>query len=366
MARNPRFDLESLFPNLGAAVTEQSETWRKTLKGAQLLSELRQSDLDGSTTAKELVYRDGHLSLYHYLPVRGEPLLPPILIVYSLVNRYYMIDLQPDRSLVRRLLELGADLYVLDWGYPTPVDRWTTMEDHICYLGDCADVVRQRHAIEQVNLLGVCQGGFFALCYAALNPARVSNLITMITPLDFDADDTLMARIAKHTDVDRLVDTLGNVPGSLMHQQFLMRSPFNQNIQKYADLVNLFDDREALMTFLRMERWINDSPDHPGETFRKWVADGYQGNKLIKGTFELDGRPVSLANVRMPVLNMYGERDDIVEPASSAALGKYVGSTDYTARSFPVGHIGMYVSSKVQTGLPLTITEWLRERTAAQ
>ena len=349
---------------LGAAATEQSETFRKSVKGAQLLSELRQSDLDGSTTPKELVYRDGHLSLYHYLPVRpSESLLPPILIVYSLVNRYYMIDLQPDRSLVRRLLDLGADLYVLDWGYPTPVDRWTTMEDHINYLGDCADVVRDRHGLERLNLLGVCQGGFFTLCYAALNPERVANLITMITPLDFDADDTLMARIAKHTDVDRLVDSLGNVPGSLMHQQFLMRSPFAQNIQKYADLVNLFEDREALMTFLRMERWINDSPDHPGETFRKWIADGYQGNKLIKGTFELDGRPVSLSNVRMPVLNMYGERDDIVEPASSAALEQYVGSTDYTARSFPVGHIGMYVSSKVQSGLPLTITEWLRERT---
>src|ERR1035441_6768346 len=122
-----------------------------------------------------------------------------------------------------------------------------------------------------------------------------------------------------------------------------MRSPFAQNIQKYADLVNLFDDRDALLTFLRMERWINDSPDHPGETFRKWIKDGYQGNKL-KGTFELDGRRVSLGDVRMPVLNMYGERDDIVEPASSAALEKYVGSTDYTARSFPVGHINQFIS----------------------
>ena len=364
MASDARFAFESLFPALGeAALREQSEIMHKALKGAQVLSEMRRSDLDGSTTPKELVYSDGHLRLFHYLPARaGAALLPPILIVYSLVNRYYVIDLQPDRSLVRRLLDFGADLYVLDWGYPTPVDRFTTMEDHIGYIGDCADVVRERHDLERVNLLGVCQGGFFTLCYAALNPARVGNLITMITPLDFDADDTLLARVAKHTDTDRLVDTLGNIPGALMHQQFLMRSPFAQNIQKYADLVNLFDDRDALLTFLRMERWINDSPDHPGETFRKWIKDGYQGNKLIKGTFELDGRPVSLGDVRMPVLNMYGERDDIVEPASSAALEKYVGSTDYTARSFPVGHIGMYVSSKVQSGLPLTITEWLRAR----
>jgi polyhydroxyalkanoate synthase len=364
MANSDRFEIESLFPSWGAAaVLEQSETMRKTLKGAEVLRELRQSDLDGSTTPKELVYSDGHLRLFHYLPVRPvESLLPPLLIVYSLVNRYYMIDLQPDRSLVRRLLDLGADLYVLDWGYPTPVDRWTTMEDHIGYLGDCVDVVCERHDLARVNVLGICQGGYFTLCYAALNPDRVANLITMITPVDFDLDDTLLARVAKHTDADRLVDTLGNIPGSLMHQQFLLRSPFAQNVQKYADLVHLFEERESLMTFLRMERWINDSPDHPGETFRKWLKDGYQANKLAKGTFELDGRPVSLGDVRIPVLNMYAERDDIVEPKSSAALEKYVGSTDYTARSFPVGHIGMYVSSKLQRSLPTMITEWLRAR----
>ena len=286
MARDPSADLELLFSGLGAvAVREYSEMLRKALKGTHVLSELRQSDLDSATTPKELVYSDGHLNLFHYLPARpAATLLPPILIVYSLINRYYMIDLQPDRSLVRRLLELGADLYVLDWGYPTPLDRFTTMEDHIGYLGDCADVVRERHGSERVNLLGICQGGYFTLCYAALNPERVGSLITMITPLDFDLDDTILARVAKHTDTDRLVDTLGNIPGSLMHQQFLLRSPFAQNVQKYADLMNLFDDREQLMTFLRMERWINDSPDHPGETFRKWLKDGYQENKLVKGT----------------------------------------------------------------------------------
>lgn len=364
MASNAAEPPESLFDRFGRhAIHEQSELFRKALKGTTVLSELRQSDLDIATTPKELVYRDGHLSLFHYVPHQPvESLLPPLLIVYSLVNRYYMIDLQPDRSLVRRLLALGADLYVLDWGYPTRSDRWTTMEDHIDYIADCVDVVGDRHGLDAINMLGICQGGFFSLCYAALHPHRVKNLISMITPLDFAADDTLLARIAKRTDSDRMVDTLGNIPGSLMHQGFLMRSPFAQNIQKYADLVNLFDDREQLMTFLRMEKWIYDSPDHPGETFRKWIKDGYQENKLIKGTFELNGRAVSLGDVQMPVLNLYGERDDIVQPASSAALGKYIGTSDYTERAFPVGHIGMYVSSKVQNDLPPAITQWLRAR----
>ncbi|GAC1520291.1 MAG: class III poly(R)-hydroxyalkanoic acid synthase subunit PhaC [Vulcanimicrobiaceae bacterium] len=328
--------------------------------GSDALRDMAAEDLEIGTSPKELVYQDGHVKLYHYVPSRAtEELLAPLLIVYSLVNRYDMIDLQPNRSIVRRLLELGADLYVIDWGYPTPSDRWTTMEDHVDLLGDCADVVRARHGLDNIDVLGICQGGFFTLCYAALNPERVRNVIAMIVPVDFDLDQTLMAKLARNTDVDLLVDTLGNVPGRLIAQQFLMRRPFAQHVQKYADLVDLFEDRDGLLTFLRMEKWINDSPDHPGETFRTWIKDCYQQNMLVKGSFVLGGRAVDLRNVTMPVLNLYGDRDDIVEPASSAALGTYVGSKDVTVCSFPIGHIGMYVSGKTQQRLPATIVDWL-------
>lgn len=363
MAAKAPFDLSALPEFAASALRDQGDAMRKMLKGVEEMRNLRRSDLEIGTSPKELVYREGHLRLYRYVsPKPSAERLAPLLIVYSLVNRYDMIDLQPDRSLVRRLLDLGADLYVIDWGYPTPSDRWTTMEDHVAALGDCADVVRERHGVKSLDVLGICQGGFFSLCYAALNPKRVRNLIAMIVPVDFDRDDTLMAKLARSTDVDRMVDTLGNVPGRLIAQQFLMRSPFQQHIQKYADLVELFDDREGLLTFLRMEKWIADSPDHPGETFRRWIKDCYQENRLVKGSFELDGRVVDLKNVTMPLLNLYGERDDIVDPASSAALGAHVGSSDVTVESFPVGHIGMYVSGKTQKLLPTTIAEWLGAR----
>ncbi len=360
MTAKAPWDLSAL-PDLASnALHEQSEVLRKMRAGIDELRNLHQDDLAIGTSPKELVYRDGHVKLFRYVPARQrEELAAPLLIVYSLVNRFDMIDLQPDRSVVRRLLALGADLYVIDWGYPTPSDRWATMEDYVETLGDCVDEIRARHGLDKLDVLGICQGGFFTLCYAALNPERVRNLITMIVPVDFDLDQTLMAKLARNTDVDRLVDTLGNVPGRLIAQQFLMRSPFAQYIQKYADLVDLFEDHDALLTFLRMEKWINDSPDHPGETFRTWIKDCYQQNRLVKGSFVLGGRVVDLQDVTMPILNLYGERDDIVEPASSAALGTYVGSTDVTVRSFPVGHIGMYVSGKTQQRLPATIVEWL-------
>jgi polyhydroxyalkanoate synthase len=141
-----------------------------------------------------------------------------------------------------------------------------------------------------------------------------------------------------------------------------MRNPVQQNVRKYADMLDIVDDREKLLTFLRMEKWLFDSPDHPGEVFRRWIKDFYQQNKLVKGTLEIDGVAVALSQLRMPILNLYGAQDDIVEPASSLALERHVGTKDYSARAFPVGHIGMYVSSKVQRDLPAAIAAWLRER----
>ncbi len=324
---------------------------------------VRASDVDVGTAPKDEVYRDGHVVLYRYRPVVDRPLSTPVVIVYGLINRYYMVDLQPDRSLVRKLLQLGLDLYVIDWGYATRADRWTTLDDYVTtYLADCCDVIAERHGVEQTGILGICQGGVLSLCYAALYPERVRNLITMITPVDFDADTGLIARLARSLNVDQLVDAYGNIPKELINYGFLMRSPLQQNIGKYADLVEIADDRDKLLNFLRMEKWLFDSPDHPGEAFRKWIKDFYQQNKLVKGTLEISGRTVSLDHLRMPVLNVFATQDDIIEPASSIALETHVGTRDYTARGFPVGHVGMYVSGKVQRDLPETIAGWLHQR----
>lgn len=339
------------------------DVFGKLLRSGETFASVRTGDVDVGTAPKDEVYRDGHVVLYRYRPMVGRPLSPPVLIVYALINRYYMIDLQPDRSLVRNLLRLGLDLYVVDWGYATRADRWTTFDDYVTtYVADCVEMIRARHDLARINLLGICQGGVLSLCYAALNPECVANLITMITPVDFDADCGLISRFARTLDVDKLVGAYGNIPKELINYGFLMRNPFQQNVRKYADMLDIAGDRDKLLNFLRMEKWLFDSPDHPGEAFRKWIKDFYQDNKLVKGTLEIDGVSVALSQLRMPILNVYGTQDDIIEPASSVALERHVGTNDYTARAFPVGHIGMYVSGKVQRDLPAAIAEWLHER----
>jgi len=147
-----------------------------------------------------------------------------------------------------------------------------------------------------------------------------------------------------------------------MNFGFLLMKPFELGLRKYLDLIEILDDDKKLLNFLRMEKWIFDSPDQAGEAYRQFMKDFYQGNKLIKGEVKIGGKPVDLREVRVPVLNVYAEQDHLVPPASSVALVRYVGSADYTVKAFPVGHIGMYVSGKVQQDLPPTIANWLKER----
>ncbi|MBW4544448.1 MAG: class III poly(R)-hydroxyalkanoic acid synthase subunit PhaC [Symplocastrum torsivum CPER-KK1] len=348
---------------------EFNELAQKLVKGGEVFSRLREEDIQIGVTPKEEVYREDKVVLYRFVSKVEHSLNIPILIVYALVNRPYIVDLQEGRSLVANLLNLGLDVYLIDWGYPSRGDRWLTLDDYINgYINNCVDVVLERHNLEQINLLGICQGGAFSLCYSSLYPEKVKNLITMVTPVDFHVKEGLLnvwggcTLGSKALDVDLMVDTLGNIPGDFLNLEFLLLKPFQLGVQKYIDLLENIDSEDKLVNFLRMEKWIFDSPDQAGEAYRQFMKDFYQGNKLIKGEVEIGKKRVDLGNIRSPTLNIYAKQDHLVPPASSMALEKYIASVDYTACSFPVGHIGMYVSNKVQQDLPPTIANWLKAR----
>lgn len=312
---------------------------------------------------KDPVYQEDKLTLYRYRPIAPSAELPPVLIVYALVNRPYMMDLQPDRSLIRRLLELGLDVYLIDWGYADGADRYIDLNDYINgYLHRCLDVVLEKHHIASTTLLGVCQGGTFSLCYAALHPERVHNLITMVTPVDFKTPDNLLSRWTQEVDVEALVAAHGVVPGEVLNAAYVSLLPFRLLQQKYINLLDSGDDQAQMDNFMRMEKWIFDSPAQAGAAFSQFTRWFFQENRLLKGTLEIGGRKVDLKNIRQPILNIYGKQDHLVPPAASTALEPLVGTTDYLALGLDVGHIGMYVSARSQRELPQAIAHWLTRR----
>jgi len=343
------------------AFDEMTRFSRKLSDGLQNLSEL--GEIPTGATPKEAVYREDKLTLFRFQPSTEASETVPVLIIYALVNRPYMTDLQEDRSTVRGLIDAGLDVYLIDWGYPDRADRYLTLDDYINgYIDRCVDVIRRRHKLDKINILGICQGGTFSLCYAALHPNKVHNLVTMVTPVDFHTPDNVLSHWARHVDVDLTVDTLGNVPGEILNWSYLMLKPYRLMGQKYLDMVDQLDEPKQLQNFMRMEKWIFDSPDQAGEAFRQFTKDFYQGNKLIKGEVKIDGRAVNLKNITMPVLNIYAKEDHLVPPSASKPLKQYVGTKDYTELAFSGGHIGIYVSGRAQKEVPPTIGAWINER----
>ena len=329
--------------------------------GLKTLREI--GDYDFGATAKQEVWRDGKVVLYRFIGDKAPTARVPLLLSYALVNRPYMVDLQEDRSLVKGLLARGEDVYIIDWGYPDRSDRFLTLEDYIeRYLGGAVDHLRRSHGLDAINLLGICQGGTFALCYASLHPDKVRNLITMVTPVDFHTDDNMLSHWTREMDVDLFVDTLGNVPADLMNFCYLTLKPWRNFVQKYVGLVDILDDAKAVEDFLRMEKWIFDSPDQAGEAFRQFVKQFYQGNSFVNGGITIGEREVHLGLVEMPVLNVYAENDHLVPPSASVPLKDLVGSEDYTEVSFRGGHIGIYVSGRAQKQVPSAIHDWLAQR----
>jgi len=284
--------------------------------------------------------------------------LPPLLIVYALVNRPYMLDLEAERSFVRGLLERGRDVYLVDWGYPGPGDEATGLNDYVC---------RQLHGFVQhlrarsdapVDLLGVCQGGTLSLAYTALEPEQVRRLALLVTPVDFHADGFLLSSWLRHVDVGRMVDTLGNVPGSLLNWAFLSLKPLSLSGLKTLDLVDLLDRPREVATFARMEQWLQDSPDQAGRAFREFVEGLFRDNGLVRGGFRIGGREVDLAGVHQPVLNVYATRDHIVPPAASIPLRGLLRAGQCTEHAVDTGHIGIFASRRASATVPRLVCEW--------
>lgn len=360
-------------PNLAEVVRDVADVSRKLLSGARTLGEVSASDVEIGTTPKDEVWRRDKVILYRYRPITERRVKQSLLIAFSVVGRYTIVDLQKDRSIVRAFLERGIDVYVIDWGTASRADRWLTIDDYVNdYLAGAMAEIQARENGERVNLLGICEGGTFSLCYAALHPKMLQNLILVVTPIDFHGKDpdqpsghgflNVLTRNVPTEELDRFIEVHGNMPGELMGQVFASLTPMRTLMKYNLDLMEIAGDKKKLGDFFRMEKWIADRPPHPGELVKQWIKDFYQDNKLIKNTLKLGSRLVDLKNVTMPVLNMSALADHIVPPAMTRGIGHHLGSSDYREEALPAGHMGILVSGKAPKLVGSIVYEWLAAR----
>ncbi len=345
-----------------AAQEESLRAWQRWLNAPKVPEIARRVQV--ATTPHDVVYEEDSLKLLRYRNEHSIDFAEPVLVCFALVNRPYILDLQPDRSVVRQLLKRGFDVYLVDWGIPTAADRTLRLHDYVCgFMNNVANFVCSHSDSPKLNLLGYCMGGTMSTMYTALNPEQVKNLILMAAPIDFSGDEGLLNVWTReeYFDVDGLIDAFGNCPGSFLQSGFQMMKPVQNYFEKYTGFIERMDNDDFLENYFAMERWVNDNIPVAGETFREFVKHLYQENRLVKGEFRLRDRAVKLEDINCPLLTLTAEHDHLVPPSSTLAIKDHISSKFVHHMSINAGHIGLAVSSKAHGQLWPDAAMWIAD-----
>ena len=316
-------------------------------------------------TPSEVVYEEDRLKLLHYTSDIQPRYKTPLIFVFALVNRPYILDLKAGRSVVSHFVQGGFDTYMIDWGSPTHADRHLTLDDYINgYMANVVDYVCERTGAPQVNILGYCMGGTMSSMYTALHQEKVKNLMLLAAGIDFSTRDGMLNLWSdpNYFDVDRFVDAFGNAPAEFLQMCFQMLKPVQNFLEKPINFYERAEDDKFVEDFLTMETWLNDNIAVPGEVFREFVKFLYQKNLLVKNAMPVGKHTVDLRKITCPVLNVMAQNDDLVPCAQSAPFNDLVSSRDRKSIVVPAGHIGLAVGSKAQKEAWPEACRWLAER----
>ncbi|MGE5291833.1 MAG: alpha/beta fold hydrolase [Micromonosporaceae bacterium] len=312
-------------------------------------------------TPKDVVWKRDKAELWRYRSDRVA-YTPPVVVIHSLVSRSYVLDLHPGNSAIRLLLDSGLDMMLLDWGVADGVEADNTLETYVDgYIPEATDAACEAASTDEVTMLGYCFGGVLSLLSVARHPEMpVRNLATMATPVDFNGMRAMTALVRQgRLDPDDLLDETGNVPPEAVENAFRLLRP-TAEIAQYATLwQNLWNDR-YVEGYQAMAQWTRDHVPFPGGVFRQTVEQLVRRNALVEGGMELAGRPVDLAVITCPFLNIMAERDSIVPADAARPVVGLVGSEDAETLALDAGHVGLVASRTAATVTLPQIADWIQ------
>lgn len=333
----------------------------KVAKTVELLS--RGNHISVGDTPNDIVSETRLYRLLHYRSLVKGVSSTPILVVYALVNRSYVLDLQPNKSWIRHLLMQGFDVYLLDWKSPTRMDKYVSFDDYVnSYIDDCVEIVQNNNSSDKITLHGYCMGSSMSAMYTSLHQEKIQNLVTIAPVIDTSKDTTVIANISKQMDIDKLVSYIGYLPPEKLYECYAILKPFKQGVNKYYNLVENIDNESFVQNFLRIEKWLYDTPPIAGETIKQWINDIYKKNLLVKNQFRLGTAIVNLKKINVPLLNIVAEEDHLVSPECSVPLNEVVSSEDKRLIRFHTGHVGLIASSYSQNNVLPKVGQWIKSR----
>jgi polyhydroxyalkanoate synthase subunit PhaC len=316
-------------------------------------------------TPYEVVYETDKLKLRHYRAQSG-PRATPLLVVYALIKRPFILDLLPGRSVIENLTRQGFETFLTDWIPPTPRDRWRGFDAYVNeQLCDAVVALQLITGKDRTNMLGYCLGGLLSVLWTAFYPDSVKNLVTLATPIDTEVSENplfnLASRITKET-AELITDTYGNCPAWFINACFTAIAPVHHMLAKYMDLHKNQASRDYAEFFERFEQWMNSDVPLSGRLFSELIGDLFGRNPLVRGEFAVGNNRVDLKKITCPLLNVVGEHDDVVPAKSSLPLINLVGSRDKHNLLFRTGHVGATVSGGAHKILWPQVGAWLTER----
>ena len=333
----------------------------KVAKTVELLS--RGNHISVGDTPNDIVSETRLYRLLHYRSLVKRVSSTPILVVYALVNRSYVLDLQPNKSWIRHLLMQGFDVYLLDWKSPARIDKYVSFDDYVnSYIDDCVEIVQNNNSSDKITLHGYCMGSSMSAMYTSLHQEKIKNLVTIAPVIDTSKDTTVIANISKQMDIDKLVSYIGYLPPEKLYECYAILKPFKQGVNKYYNLVENIDNESFVQNFLRIEKWLYDTPPIAGETIKQWINDIYKKNLLVKNQFKLGTTIVDLKKINVPLLNIVAEEDHLVSPECSVPLNEVVSSEDKRLIRFHTGHVGLIASSYSQNNVLPKVGQWIKSR----
>lgn len=349
-----------------ASISErvQSEVQRaiqRSIKGVEYFSS---SGPTLGETPKDVLYSRGTMNLYHYRPQADEVYRVPVLIVMATTNRGYILDLVPGQSFIEFLLKRGFDVYMLDWTAPKPEEKSLRMEDYVLdFIPESVRRVQQVSGEKDVSVIGYCFGGVLSLLYGSIfNDGPMKNLICFTTPIDF-REMKLFSNFAdrRYFDVDRLIDSTGNMPPELILQSFDMLRPAARVAGQIQLWDNIWND-EFVKSYRMFDRWATDTLPLAGEYFRAITKDLMWDNKLYNDTMTVGGRAARLADIKVPILHAVAEHDHIVPYDAAKHLITKIGSEDKEEVMLKGGHVSLVAGANAIKRLWPKLDNWLGKR----
>lgn len=351
-------------PEASLASRVQKEVERAIQRNIKGVDYIFASSTPVGLTPKDVILRRGTLSLYHYRPMADEIYRVPVLIVMATTNKGYIVDLAPGQSLIEFLLKQGYDVYMMDWNAPRADEKRLRLEDYaLDFIPDCVKRVQERSGVGDVTILGYCMGGVLSAIYAALHPkGPAKNLVCFTTPINWKEMPLFQAwSDRRYFDVDRLVDSVGNVPADFIMSGFDMLRPAGRIAGQMRVWDNMWND-EFVKSFRMFDRWGAETLPLAGEYFRQTTKELLWDNKLYKNELVVGGRRVSLENITLPILHAVAEHDHIVPYAAAKPLIAGVGSADKEEVMLKGGHVSVAAGPNAAKRLWPKLDTWLGER----